>query len=105
VGAHRHRGFKTAVFKEASAKQLGVSPFGQAPGETAVGPKVDNLCPVRLAFPGTVGWDIAFAAVTGVDLTGQIVHGQQIVALIGRDLLSNCILLYNGSGGVFSIAF
>jgi len=88
-------------------KTLGVSPVGKVQGGTAGGQVVHDLYPVRFVFPGVggVGWDIQFSASAGVDLTGQIVHGQQIVALLGRDVLGACVLTYNGVGGLYTLSW
>jgi hypothetical protein len=61
--------------------------------------------PVRFAFPSVGGFDVPFNIATGVDLTGQLVGGNQIVALIGRDVLANCVLTYNGAGGFITLAW
>lgn len=87
-----------------TATQLGVSPVGVASGGTAGGQVQHSLYPVRLMFPGT-GLDIEFGQAAGVNLTGQVVGGHQIVALIGRDVLAGCVLTYNGPGGMFSLSF
>ncbi len=62
------------------------------------------LYPVRVAAPG-VGLDVEFAAAAGVKLTGQKIGNRDIIALIGRDILSMCVLTYNGPGGFFTLAW
>ena len=59
----------------------------------------------RLTFP-QLGWT-GELPVAGVDLTGQQVGTtppQSIVALLGRNLLQNWMLVWNGPGGMWSIA-
>ncbi len=83
--------------------QLGVNPIGVVIGLTAAGQARQNLFPAHFTFP-SARIDIDFTSVTGVDLTGQIINGQQLIALIGRDVLSMGIFVYNGPLGAFSFA-
>lgn len=88
--------------------KLGLNPIGTIMSGTAAGQAKHNRYPARLEFPGE-GIDRDFNSVTGVDLSGQTVHltsGQiPIIALIGRDVMSDWIFTYNGVGGFISISF
>lgn len=53
----------------------------------------------------TAAINVDFSSVSGVNLTGQDVDGKQIVALIGREVLSMGIFIYNGHRGGFSFAY
>lgn len=97
-------GATRSAVDEAAVQQLGVQPVGRATGWTASGPVVHNLYPVRFMFPGW-GLDLDFSQATGVNLTGQQAGGHPIVALIGRDVLSRCLLVYNGAGGFFTLGW
>lgn len=57
------------------------------------------LHPLRFSFPGTDLPPITFRRVAGSAL-----QSQGIVALLGRDVLANFILVYNGPAGTFSLA-
>jgi hypothetical protein len=81
-------------------KDLKVNPIGIATAHTAAGPTLQNLYPAHFTFPAT-NIKIDFTSVAGVDLSGQIIEGQQLIALIGRDVLSLGILVYNGPYGIF----
>jgi len=83
--------------------QLGVNPIGIVTSGTAAGPSPHNLFPAHFTFPAA-GIDLDFSAVVGVNLSGQIINGQQLIALIGRDVLSRGILVYNGPLGAFTFA-
>jgi hypothetical protein len=85
-------------------RRLGVSAIDRAMCGTANGVVQQNLFPARFSFPA-ISLDIEFASVIGVDLTGQASMGQDIVALVGRDVLSRCVLTYNGVGGFITLAF
>jgi len=82
---------------------LGVNPIGVVNSGTAAGQVLHNLFPAHFTFPAA-RIDIDFAAVVGVDLTGQIINNQQLIALIGRDVLASGIFVYNGPMGTFSFA-
>jgi len=40
-----------------------------------------------------------------IQVFGSSLNVQGIQALIGRDILSNCLLVYDGRAGIFSLAF
>jgi len=70
------------------------------PGGSAI-PR--NLYPVQLRIPSH-GVDIALPKILSVDLTGQVTReGEQVLGLIGRDFLQNCVLVYNGRTGMYSL--
>lgn len=48
--------------------------------------------------------EIEFESLVGVDLTGQVIGDHQLIALIGRDVLSRCLFVYNGQIGLFTLA-
>ena len=84
-------------------KDLAINPIGVIISHTANGPKQCNLFPAHFTFPAT-NIEIDFTSVVEVDLTGQVFDGQQIIALIGRDVLTKTIFIYNGPIGMYSIA-
>jgi hypothetical protein len=84
-------------------KQLGVYPIGVATSGTAAGQVQHSLYPAHFSFPAA-NINIDFSSVVGVNLTGQNVDGKPIIALIGREVLSMGIFVYNGHVGAFSIA-
>ena len=94
----------TAVH-EPLLKGLGLNPVGVVTSGTAAGPIQQSLYFARLVFP-VLGWTID-QQVTGVDLTGQAVQTnppQPIVALLGRNLLQNAVLIWNGPAGSWALA-
>lgn len=84
--------------------QLGVQPVGITETLTAGGKVKQNLFPAHLRFPGEK-IDIDFSSVLGVDLTGHQINKRPIIALLGRDVLSKFLFIYNGPGGFFSISY
>ena len=86
--------------------QLGINPVGMRAVGTAGGTKQQSVYPARFIFPGTPLPSFDLHQVMGCDLTGQTVLNQKpLIALIGRDILSRAVLIYNGSAGMFSLSF
>ena len=85
---------------------LGVNVVGQINLGTAGGLVPAPLYPARFVIgPGTPSpIHINFSSVVGVNLSGQTAVGQRLIGLIGRDILSRGILIYNGTLGSFSLA-
>ena len=85
---------------------LGIQPIGIANVGTAGGPQQQSTYPARFTFPGTNLPGFELSQVIGCNLTGQMAPGQRpIIGLIGRDVLANAVLVYNGSAGMFSLSF
>ena len=82
---------------------LGVNPIGVTFLGTASGRSQHNLYPAKFSFPA-IKFEVEFGSVVGVNLAQQSVGGRQIIALIGRDVLAQCLLVYNGPKGSFSLA-
>lgn len=96
-------GAKKSAVHAPIMKTLGVNPIGVIMCLTAAGPVPQNLYPAHFTFLAN-NLEIDVASVTGSDLTGQTINGQQLIALIGRDVLSMGTFIYNGSLGTFSFA-
>lgn len=79
--------------------QLRVNPIGITSVHTPGGVVQQNLHPIRFVFPAIGMLTIDFNAVIGSNL-----QPQGIIALVGRDVLSNCLLVYNGPAGMYSIS-
>jgi predicted aspartyl protease len=79
-------------------QQLGIQPVGTANVYTPQGSDVQELFPVRLTLSGTA-IVMRLKAVLGSQL-----RNQNIMALIGRNVLSSCVLVYNGPFGNFSLS-
>lgn len=80
-------------------QQLGIQPVGISNVYTPQGSTQQELFPIKLAFIGGPPITINFSSVLGSELINQ-----GIIALLGRDVLSNCILIYNGTAGHFSLS-
>lgn len=95
-------GAKITCVHELIMQNMGVNTIGPVISYTANGAKQCNSFPAHFFFP-VARIDVDFASVIEVNLDGQLFNGQQIVALIGRDLLTNAIFVYNGSIGMYTV--
>lgn len=83
--------------------RLGVKPIGVGIALTAGGACEQNLYPARFNFPeGKLSFE--FSSVMGVDLKEQTIMGRKLVALVGRDVLSECVFVYNGLQASYTFA-
>jgi len=78
---------------------LNIPPIGTVRVGTAGGQQIQTQHAATIRFP-ELGFEGRFAAVIGSDLSGQ-----GIIALIGRDVLSRALLVYNGTLGHFILSF
>ena len=81
------------------AQALHLTRRGMVTTHTANGPRQCNLYTVSLVFPATNLRSYNLMRATEVDLSTQ-----QFKCLIGRDVLSNMHLHYNGQTGAVSLA-
>jgi len=86
---------------------LGVQPTGVVNVGTAAGMQQQSVYSARFTFPGSKLPTIEFAQLTGVNLRGHVVPHVNVplIALIGRDLLSRFIMVYNGPHATVTLAY
>lgn len=92
----------------ATLAPLQISPTGQSTLQTAStgnAPVLANQFDVALVIPGPTQGSapLVFETIPIVALDGLSTQGFQ--ALIGRDILSKCVLHYNGDMGLFTLAY
>jgi hypothetical protein len=79
---------------------LGVPPVGIIQTGTAGGQVWANQYPAKFTlFVGGGSFSFESPRATGVKITGQ-----PYIALIGRDVLSKVVMIYNGGMGIITIA-
>jgi hypothetical protein len=86
---------------------LGLTPTGSVPvhtPSTGAAPHMADQYDVSFAVPGAVVGHIPLI-IPAVPVTAADLSAQRIEALIGRDILSNCIFHYNGTTGFLTLAF
>ena len=90
---------------EGVLRELGLSPFGSARVSTPNGDVEQGIYPVALSFPGTDIEAIPLARCLGANLASQHQPPLETIALIGRDTLRGCVLIYNGKDASFTFAY
>lgn len=99
-------GASTSAVDDVVLQQLRVLPIGVTLVSTAGGQVNQPRYPGCLSFPGTHLPRLEFTRLLGVDLTGyRTDEGRTIIALLGRDVLRNFVLIYNGQDAYFTLAF
>jgi len=92
-------GATTTCIDATVAQQMGLAPSGTAKLSSASHQVTDCLTyPVQLLFPA---WNLALQAPKAMGVT---IANQGIIVLVGRDLLQNCVFVYNGADGSFTLA-
>lgn len=84
---------------------LGLTPTGQIPVNSATSGATPVMCDqydVGLIIPPPTG---PFVAPTIPVTAHQLLLAQGFHALIGRDVLSRCVLVYNGAISLFTLAY
>lgn len=92
-------GASICAIDEGAAVELGLQPVGQSSVSGVGGTQIHNVYVAKILFPGTpipaLEWTL-----TGADLKDQ-----NLLLLIGRDILRHCVLIYNGPLGCYTLAF
>lgn len=101
-------GASCTCIEPAVVQALGLTPTGSIPihtPSTAGTPHVAQQYDVGLVIPGAEAADPELFFDT-VPVTGtELLDGQGFHALIGRDILSRCFFVYNGTRGFFTLAY
>jgi hypothetical protein len=63
------------------------------------GNRIQSVYQARLSFPGTP------IAPLEIQVVGVQMNMGETIALLGRDILRYCVLIYNGPQGSYTIAF
>jgi hypothetical protein len=71
---------------------------------TGAAPHVADLYDVSIVVPGA-GPHHAPLVIPALAVTDANFAARGIDALIGRDVLRDCLMVYNGTAGVFTLAF
>ncbi|MBI3485737.1 hypothetical protein HY025_02220 [Candidatus Daviesbacteria bacterium] len=85
--------------------QLGVNPIDRTSIHGSSGKHEVNIFPAHMRFPTIPNFELDFSSAIGVNIQAQQVGGQPIIALLGRDILSRCLFVYNGPLGIYTISF
>lgn len=87
-------------------ERLQLFPVGRTPVTTAGGQQPQSKYPGRLSFPGTPLPERDFVELLGADLSGlRADSGKSIIALVGRDILKDMVLVYDGKHATVTLAY
>lgn len=91
----------TAIYRDVLS-QIGSNPIGTVNVNTAGTPSVLDIYPAKINFPGT---DIVrdFEEVIGMEREFGSYANLPIIGLIGREVLSDCVFIYNGITGIYTL--
>lgn len=92
-------GASSSCVDNSTITSLGIKSIGVVDTMTPAGPKQQYRYPAHFFFPAAK-INVDFGSITGADLKDQ-----PIMALIGRDILSNFIFVYNGTLGMYTIGY
>lgn len=92
-------GASTTCVDEAAARQAGCAVVGTGPITSAT--HDNHIVPIFAAKIDIAGIGQYIEALRAY---GSNLASQQLIALIGRDVLSSCVFIYNGSDGSFSLS-
>jgi len=94
-------GASISCVDETVVQGLGINPVGIAQVGTPSTASTSQLqYPVLFQFPGTTLPSIEIA-----HALGSVLRPQGLLALIGRDILSSFVFVYNGLGGFVTLAY
>lgn len=89
-------------------KSLSLTPTGKATVNTpttGAAPEIKDQYDVSLAIPGALATHTPLYIPTLAVIEAELLVQQGFHALIGRDVLAMCMLMYNGATGQFSLAY
>jgi hypothetical protein len=87
---------------------LGLSPTGAATVNTpttGTNPQIQDQYDVSLFIPGATATDLPLVITALPVISSELLAAMGFHALIGRDVLSRCLLAYNGTMRHFTIAY
>lgn len=93
-------GASLCMVDESVIGRLGIPAYGYQKIAGATGSSTLATYPASLAFPGTPIPNITFT-----DFVGSPLAQLGILVLIGRNVLTSFVLVYNGPGGHVSLSF
>ncbi|MBI5397599.1 MAG: aspartyl protease family protein [Verrucomicrobia bacterium] len=97
-------GATSCCIEETVVQSLGLQPVGQVNVSSPNGPKLQNVYVARMTFPGSPIPTLELRLI-GVQMQPPGGAATGPISLIGRDILRQCVLVYNGPMGSYTMAF
>jgi len=98
-GALIDTGASCCCVEEPVLLALGLKPVGQVNVASPNGNRLQNIYFTRLSFPGTPIPPLE------IQVVGGQLNQEKTISLIGRDFPRQCVLIYNGPMGCYTISF
>jgi hypothetical protein len=92
-------GASCCCVEESVLRRLQLEPVRQTEVRSPNGARLQSVYVTRLSFPGSV------VPAAELPVVGVQMGDKETIALIGRDFLRQCLLVYNGLAGNCSLAF
>jgi hypothetical protein len=86
-------------------EQLSIIPFDSIPLVTPSGTGRAFVYPTRVSFPALNVQGYTINRVVGSQLNWKTGDGKDVIMLLGRDILAQFLLVYNGKFNLFTLAF
>ena len=92
-------GASCCCVEESALRRLQLEPVRHTEVRSPNGSRRQFVYVARLGFPGSA------IPATELPVVGVQMGSEEIIALVGRDFLRHCLLVYNGPAGRCSLAF
>jgi hypothetical protein len=98
-------GASISAIDEQLLLQLEIAPIDSIPLQTPNGESNNFVYPARVSFPAIELYNYAMTRVAGCKLDWTTDDGKKVVMLIGREMLSEFRLLYEGRSNTITLAY
>ena len=98
-------GASNTAVDEGILKQLSVLPIDLISHSTASGAGTAFVYPAQVSFPDLNIPDMKMDRVVGCPLKWQTSDGKEVIMLLGRDLLTYFLMVYNGPASTVTLSF
>lgn len=98
-------GASTSGVHQPILDQLSLLPIDSIPMHTPSGETRAFVYPTKVSFPALSVTDYTMNRVVGSQLDWETSQGQRVIMLLGRDLLSYFLMVYNGKSNTVTLAF
>ena len=98
-------GAAVSAVHEGVLTELGIAPIDSVPVSTPSGDSDMFVYPARVSFPGLDVTPHALSTFAGCQLDWMTPDGKNVVMLLGRDVLAEFLMVYNGKTGAITVAY
>lgn len=98
-------GASITAIDESVLQQLSILPIDSIPLSSTHSTERSFVYPTNISLPALNIKDFSIARVVGCKLKWKTAEEKEIIMLLGRDLLVNTVLIYNGKSASITLAF